>query len=299
MGILLACLTALMFSISNVAIKRGMKNSTTDNGVLLTFLINFIFLGIAAFIYRFFIETVAITITGVFYFILAGFLTTFIGRFTLFKSFRRIGATKGTAIKNSAPLFTIVFALIFLNESLSFVPTIGISFVLIGLFIQGYFLVSYGNHELTKIQLNDRRGYLLALTAAVAFGIGQGVRKVGIESLPDPYLGAFISAVVAILMMLMIEGRKENVIKKLKTQVLRPNLYYVIGGVATSMAMLLFFMAIQFIQLSYVAAIAAIEPLVTIILMKAFLKGEETVARYTIISASIVFFGVTMIVLFI
>lgn len=171
MGIFLACLTALMFSISNVAIKRGMKDSATDNGVLITFLINFLFLGTAAFIYRFFIETVSITLAGVLYFVLAGILTTFIGRFTLFKSFRRIGATKGTAIKNSAPLFTIVFALIFLNEALSIVSGIGIGFVLFGLFIQGYYLFSYGNHQLTKMQLNDRRGYLLALTAAVAFAI--------------------------------------------------------------------------------------------------------------------------------
>lgn len=299
MGIIFACLTALMFSISNVAIKRGMKNSPTDNGVLLTFLVNFLFLGIAAFIYRFFIETVSITATGVLYFILAGFLTTFIGRFTLFKSFRSIGATKGTAIKNSAPLFTIIFALIFLNEVLSIATTIGISFVLIGLLIQGYYLFSYGKQELTKTQLNDRHGYILALTAAFAFGTGQGVRKFGMESLPDPYFGAFISALVAILMMMIIDGRKENIFLKLKTQVIRPNLYYLIGGVATSIAMLLFFVAIQFIQISYVAAIAAIEPLVTIMLTRIFLRGTETIARYTVISASLVFLGVTLIMLFI
>lgn len=299
MGIFLACLTALMFSISNVSIKRGMKNSSTDNGVLLTILINFIILGIAAFIYRFFIDAVEINGTGVLYFILAGFLTTFVGRFTLFKSFRRIGATKGTAIKNSAPLFTIVFALIFLNEALSIVPTIGIIFVLFGLFIQGYYLLNYGNQQLTKMQLNDRSGYLFAFTAAVVFGVGQGVRKFGMEALPDPYLGAFISALVAILIMIMIEGRKENIIAKLKNQVVRPNPYYLIGGVATSVAMLSFFMAIQFIQVSYVAAIAAIEPIVTIIFTKIFFNGDETIARYTVISTSFVFFGVVMIILFV
>jgi drug/metabolite transporter (DMT)-like permease len=61
--------------------------------------------------------------------------------------------------------------------------------------------------------------------------------------------------------------------------------------------MLSFFIAVTYIQVSYVAAIAAIEPVLTILLSKIFLS-EEKIARNTIYSALTVFTGVVLIVLF-
>lgn len=297
MGIFFALLTALGFAISNVCVRKGMDRSKSDNGVIMTLFINFIFLGFAALIYRFFIHSVPINLEGIMFYLVAGIFTTFIGRLTLFMSYREIGPTRGTAIKNSAPLFTVIFAVAFLHETIRLAPLVGILFVLLGLAIQGYFLFKHGD-QLTAQERLQRKGYLLALTSAVVFGVGQGIRKPGMDVLPDPFLGAFISAVVALTMIFILEGKKGGLGKKIKTQVSQFNIFYFIAGIGTSIAMLSFFIAITYMQVSYVAVIAAMEPIITILLSKLFLKNQEVIQSYTIYSAIAIFGGVTMILIF-
>ncbi|WP_332697899.1 EamA family transporter [Halalkalibacter lacteus] len=297
MGIFLAIITAVGFSFSSVFIRKGMGKSKGDNGFLITVTINVVVLGIAALIYRNFI-TVPITVYGLILFGVSGVFTTFLGRITLFMSFRKIGPSRGVAIKNSAPLFTILFAVIFLNEFIGFFPFIGTLFVLLGLGIQGFFLVRQGISPVSKKDVNLKKGYFLALFSAIVFGVGQAIRKPGLEELPDPFLGAFISSLIAIIIVVLFEWKKGILKANIADQIATLNLCYFFAGLLTSGAMLSFFIAITYIQVSYVAAIAAIEPVLTILLSKIFLREEEKISRNTIYSALTVFTGVVIIVLF-
>ncbi|OEH85268.1 hypothetical protein BHU72_04005 [Desulfuribacillus stibiiarsenatis] len=297
MGFFFAFMVGLGFASGNILVRKGMKQSDEqDNGVLTTVIINVIFLGIAWLIYRLLYVTVELNWIGTLYYVFAGIFTTFLGRQTLFMSYRKIGAPRGSAIKNSAPLFTAVFALVILGETMGWLPFAGFVFVLLGLGIQGLFMIRQGNKLSTDMHV-ERIGYYLALASAMSFGVGQGIRKSGLLELPDPYYGAFISGLVALLMTILWEARTGNIREKLIGQVKRYNPFYLAAGVCTSIAMLSFFIAITYIQVSYVAAVAALEPLLTIILSKLFLKQEE-IQRYTIVASMTVFAGVLMLILF-
>ncbi|WP_246943145.1 DMT family transporter [Bacillus pinisoli] len=298
MGIIFAIVTAFAFAFSNIFIKRGMETSSKDNGFFMTVFLNVLILGLVALFYRLFVSQVSISINGVILFGLSGIFTTFLGRITLFKSFREIGPSRGAAIKNSAPLFTILFAVIFLQEVLHLYPLIGVLFVLFGLGIQGYYLLKQERLPTNHKSSNYKKGYFLALLSAFVFGIGQAIRKPGMQEMPDPFFGAFISSVVALIIILLFEWKKGTVVKTIRNQYKNRNYNYYLSGVLTSVAILSFFIGITYTQVSYVAAIAAVEPLLTIILSKILLRNQEAITRYTVYSASAVFCGVITIILF-
>lgn len=298
MGVIFALISALSFSFNNVFIRKGMEKSKSDNGHLITVFVNVIFLGLVALCYRIFITNVPISLYGIILFALAGVFTTFLGRFALFASFREIGPSRGVAIKNSAPLFTILFAIIFLNEVIQFLPLIGILIVLLGLAIQGYFLLRQNPLQNSQLDTKLKKGYFLALFSALVFGIGQAIRKPGIDELPDPFLGAFVSSLAAVIIILFWDWRKGLLRKTIKTQISTFNFYYLLSGLTSSLAMTSFFTAIIFIQVSIVSAIAAIEPLITIILSRFILRKEEDIALHTVFSAIFVFLGIIIIISF-
>ncbi|MBU8906793.1 DMT family transporter [Desertibacillus haloalkaliphilus] len=298
MGILFALLTAFGFAISNIFVRKGMEKSKGDNGFLITVIINVLILGIAALIYRLVVTNVPITMYGFLLFAISGVFTTFLGRMTLFMSYREIGPSRGAAIKNSAPLFTVLFAVLFLNEWIGLLPSIGTFFVLAGLGIQGFFLIRQTTTTTANDQSNLKKGYFLALFSAMVFGTGQAIRKPGLEELPDPFFGAFAGALTALILVLLSDWSKGVLKTNLRNQITSFNLFYLWSGLFTSIAMLSFFIGVTYIQVSYVAAIAAMEPLLTILLSKLFLRKQETIARYTIFSSLIVFTGVIIIILF-
>lgn len=292
MGFLFSFLCALFFAISNISLKKGMRLSEKDNGIFLTMCINIIVLSIAFLLYRLLAQNPSPpTVTGILFFAIAGFLTTFVGRTMLFSGIRRIGPSPAVAIKNSQPIFTLIFAIFILQERLGLYPWIGILMIFLGLFIQGYHQFSIPKKELNKI------GFIFSLLAACAFGIGQGVRKQAIISFNDPFAGALIGACVALLIVLIIEARKKMLAETIHRNFYSFNKYYLITGIGTSFAVLSFFIALWYTKVAYISAIVAIEPILTILLSSIFLKAEEEFSRSLIISALFILLGAGTIAL--
>src|SRR5699024_3346021 len=181
-------LSAILFAVNNVLIRKGIKisKSKQDNGVLITIIINVIILGLAFLIYRLiFKPSIDFSWLGLIYFILAGFLTIFIGRVTFFDGINRIGPSKAAAIKNSAPMFTLIFAILILGETVTVGPLIGILLIITAILIQSYSMFK-------KDQQMDKFGFIISGVAALSFGLGQGIRKLGLHLYNDPFAGAFI-----------------------------------------------------------------------------------------------------------
>lgn len=320
MGFFFAFMTALGFASSNVVVRKGMRPGCKDNGVLTTVMVNVVFLGCAWLIYRTFFNQVTFNWLGLGVFVIAGLLTTFIGRTSLFIAFRHIGPSRGSAIKNSAPVFTVVFAVMLLGESLSWQSVWGIGFVLLGLLVQGWYMIRHSEPEIKpttvlaeqqtnrqdtnlatkqEVQPNSliRYGYIMALITALAFGVGQGVRKIGVDLMPDPFFGAFVSAVVAVTMTILLEWRKGVLLEKLLEQKNNLNWYFILGGIFTSIGMVSFFLAAMYIKVAYVSAIIALEPILTIIISAVLLRKLEIIPRYTVVAALLIVAGAMTIVL--
>lgn len=291
MGFIYAFLSAFLFAANNVLIKKGMKYSENDNGLLISITTNLFVVGIALIIYRFSVaEPIPPTPMGILIFAAAGLLTTLIGRFTLFSGIRRIGSSRAVTVKNTAPLFTIIFAIFFLNETISLGPWIGIAFILAGLFYQVYLMF------LARKESANISGLLFALCSAIVFGMGHGVRKQGMELFADPIAGAFTGLVVAFISFFIMERvRSDSWKQTIQHHFMIKNVYYVLGGLMSSIALICFFLAIQTTNVAYIGPIVAVEPIVTIILSRIFLSQEESLSLSVWIIAGMIVLGAGII----
>jgi hypothetical protein len=128
------------------------------------------------------------------FFVLSGLLTTGLGRMSNFMAIPRIGPSRASAIKNSAPVFTLLFAFLVLGETICLVPAFGVALILLGIFVQGF--VYFKLQRLQSAQQKhsavrtsaisyEAMGYLFILFSAMTFGVGYGVRKQAMIFLND------------------------------------------------------------------------------------------------------------------
>ncbi|KGX87509.1 DMT family transporter [Pontibacillus litoralis] len=296
MGILYALLSALMFSINNVIVKKGiMKHKSNDNGLLITVFINVVLLGVIYLVMLYLHNwQVVFSWSGVGYFALAGLCTTGIGRLTLFRSIAYIGPTKASAIRNTTPIFTTLFAVLFLNETIGFLPSIGIL-----LMLGGVLLESFRNYQSatpsSDVQRMHSIGFRLAICAAIIFGIGQGIRKQGLIVLDDAFLGAWIGALASLLFVVTTQGLQGTLVDNMKASFRHFSPHFLIAGILTSFGPLFFFLATKSMQVSYVSVIAAIEPLLTMLISAIVMRNIESISVQTKVMVVLVVAGTILL----
>src|SRR5699024_7334256 len=86
-------------------------------------------------------------------FVLSGLLTTGLGRFTFFSSIKLIDPSRASGIKNAAPIFTTLFALLILWKKLGTCASFGLLVLLRALVIQGA-IFFYNAKKKTRIIRN-------------------------------------------------------------------------------------------------------------------------------------------------
>lgn len=112
----------------------------------------------------------------------------------------------------------------------------------------------------------------------------------------DPIAAAFIGVVIAVpIMFIFIPSGSQQ---KLKWHAFRLsfNRYYFISGVLTSLAIVSFLTALQFIQVIYASVLASLEPVFTLLLISFFLKGDDTINKHLIIAIGIIFCGTALLI---
>lgn len=302
MGILFAFMSALAFAVNNVLVKKGAGGGRDqgNEGYFITVVSNIIILSSIFFIvlwlnhFNFYFSWI-----GTLFFVLSGLLTTGLGRMTNYMAMYRVGPSRASAIKNGAPLFTLLFAFFVLGESIQLGPAFGMIFILSGILLQGI-IYFRANHSLNReSSLNQKKtysyeaiGYFLSVLSCISFGVGYGFRKQAMIFMEDAFYGAMLGAITSLLFLITYELIRKNFIRIVKTTFTTFNPYYIAAGILTSLGPLFFFLALTHTQVSYVSVIAATEPLLTIFLSYLFLRRTEQLSISLWITVSLVFIGI-------
>lgn len=135
--------------------------------------------------------------SSIFYLSISGIIGLAIGDSLLFQSFLYIGTQRAMVIMSSWPLFSSLFALIFLGEKLSFIEFMGILLIVLGIAI----IVSL-KHEGERLQIK-KRGITYALLGAICQAVGILLSKVGLMEGVSSLSGALIRMVSASIFMFL------------------------------------------------------------------------------------------------
>lgn len=249
----------------------------------------------------------------------------------MFAGLRRIGPVRTASITNTAALITIGIAVVALGEELSSTAIIAVVLVLIGLSVLTLeaFQTSDQTIDRTSAEAaeagslaNDeepgstdpagvrpagerssgsarRRSLGLGWRRCrrFSFGTARVARRLGLDTMPDPLVGAMVgasSALVSNLLFQAWQGRLGGVVLDSLRDV-RIRLW--LAGVCSTIGLLTFFLALRLEPLSHVAVIAASETIITLVLGSLLLRRSERLSIRVAIPALCVFAGAILVAL--
>jgi drug/metabolite transporter (DMT)-like permease len=306
--------SAALFGLNAIFVKIGMRRRPIDNGHFMSVLVNVLFLGTL----MLWANLPAWSWVGFFAFVLAGLMTTWIGRGTSFMAIRLLGPARQGAILVSAPLFAAVTGWIFLDEGITLIQGTGGVVISIGLLVllrsrmetddaphRNEVVADVGSAAALEVAtrrsrlrsaMDDRftRGFVVAVLAAIFFGAGFVVRKWGLSHYPTAVGGAFLGACTALSMIVL-----GNVGRRTLRHLVNDNFreipwWFVGGGIASSVALFPQFSAFDHLAAWVVSLLQGTQAVWTLLWASVFLRGEERITRDLVVSITLVVIGVAI-----
>ncbi|MDQ4028012.1 MAG: DMT family transporter [Actinomycetota bacterium] len=315
MGILMALAAGALLGLNAVFIKIGMRRGRIDNGHFMSVLVNVLFLGVV----MLFVSLPRWSWIGFGGFILAGLLTTWLGRGSSFTAIRLIGPPRQGAILVSSPLFAAIGGWFFLGEGITLVQGLGGLITLVGLWVllrsrlKSESSPSHSGMAHTLIEAPDAtepisatraetadsrhdftRGFLIALMAAFFFGSGFVARKWGLSYFPSAVAGAFFGACTALSMIVLSSAARGNVRRLLEENFRQIPWWFVAGGIALSISLLLQFSSFSYLPAWIVSLLLTTQAVWTLLWTWLFLRDEERIGRELLLSIAFVLAGVAV-----
>jgi drug/metabolite transporter (DMT)-like permease len=293
MGELLAFVCALTFSLSGLLLRYGQRSRPRDNGLFMTSLVNLVIytgLTLGALVLG---VLPPITLAGVLLFVLAGVTNTLVGRWSWLQSLRLIGPSRSTSLKSANPVFAALLALIFLGQPLGVNTVIGMAFVLGGVLLLQRSPTSPPRSGDPPSSMAEGVG--LGLFSAFSYGCGAVLRAAGLGTLPSPFVGALLGAMVASVSIFASDVARGNLRQRWADNVGRVPRSFLLAGVLAAAAQLSQFASLQYTTVARSTVIASTEPLITTLLSAAFFSQLDTVTRRSAVSVVGIVLGVAVV----
>lgn len=297
--VLLSLLSSLMFAVTFILVKIGVKNSSSLAALWLTLSVNVIFL----WGWSLFRDNWMLTEWWEWrYFVLAGIFAPLLGRLFQFLGMESLGANIATPLTLTHPLFTVLLAIFFLGEEIDLAVLPGIGLVLLGT----AFLGSQSGRQNGDSSIINLRWYLLLpLAASLSYGVSVVFRKIGIDNGTDPVIAAAITTTSSwVLLATYLFVSKVSHISRPDSTIVcgRQELFvFSVAGLLSSLGPVFLYMALQGGRLSVVAPLASTTPLFVLLMTVIFMRGKDVVNRWMVLGTiatvigvgSIVFFGIS------
>ena len=320
MGEILALLGGFFFSSSNLMARQGMKTMDRNSGQLVTLLITSTVNIVAILILVFLAMIPQLNFMGIFYFGLAGVFTTFAGRFFLFASIERIGATRAGLFKVSAPMFTIFMGITFLGDRLTPSDAIGSALVLSGLYhlsasglkktsappigIIPYAYTTTTAKTKENIFATVDPGVVFGLLSGLFLSVGHILRQLGMRQIQSPIIGVAVGTVVSLICITIYMMIKSNgdfkVIRASAMQALcfkKECRGYMWCGFFNTLAQYLFLGSLIYTSVSIANILISTEALFNLLLVSLFFRTDEPLSPRLIIVSLFILAGVVLVIL--
>jgi len=263
----MALLSALMFALTFVFVRVGVKSASTTTALWLTLSINVVFLwGWSLLVYGWQFEQW----WAWRYFFLSGVFAPLLGRLFQFQGMAKLGANITTPLTLTHPVISVALAILFLGEKVTNLGLLGALMVVLGSVVVG----AQGGQSSTRSLQNVSRIYLLLpLVASLSYGISIIFRKIGIDIGSDAVTAAAVTCTsswfFSTLYVLFTGSVGEIRCSR------REFGFFVLAGIFSSLGPVLLYAALQFEGLVVIAPLAATTPLFVLLVSYVFIRADE------------------------
>jgi drug/metabolite transporter (DMT)-like permease len=189
----------------------------------------------------------------------AGIIHFIIGRLLGYNSFRLIGANKATPFTMTNRFYTVLFSFLFLKETITLYIIFGVLCMFAGAALISTEKRSVAGKKERSLSRSEVKGILLALGAALCWGITPVLIKPGVEEIGSSSAGAFVSYATAAIVMgclLLNQPRRKQLTQlPLKKSVLP----MAVAGMFTATGQLLYYTALGQSPASVVTPLLSIQ----------------------------------------
>lgn len=267
MWILYAFASAFFAGITSILAKIGIKNVDSHLATALRTIVILLFSWLMVLIVGSLSSIHRLSMMTWVFLILSG-LATGLSWLCYFKALQLGNVNKVTPIDKSSTLLTMIFAMIFLGESITILKIL--SLICIG--IGTYLMI---DKKENVIEVKDNQWLIYALGSAVFASLTAILGKVGIQGV-ESNLGTAIRTVVVLLMawlVVFVTGKQ----KQLKVIDKTSWLFILFSGITTGLSWLCYYKALQDGQASIVVPIDKLSIVITIFFSYFFLKEKLSV----------------------
>lgn len=277
MWILYAFGSAFFAGITAILAKIGIKNVDSNLATAIRTIVILIFSWLMVFIVGSFNTIVNLTTKTIVFLILSG-ISTGMSWLCYFKALQLGNVNKVTPIDKSSTILTMILAMIFLGESITFFKVISI--ILIGI---GTYLMIEKKDD--NKQEKNNKWLIFAFGSAIFASLTSILGKVGIEGV-ESNLGTAIRTIVVLIMawLVVFVTRKQGEIKSVNKKSWK---FLLLSGLTTGLSWLCYYKSLQDGQASIVVPIDKLSILVTIafsyIILKERLKKKSIMGLILIV----------------
>jgi drug/metabolite transporter (DMT)-like permease len=277
LGEALALASAACFGLAGASIAQGMRLRTGpggDNGALLSVIFSAM---VAAALWLLLPSSAVVGTSGrvwaaaIALFVLAGLLSTVLGRLTFFRSVALSGATRSSLLRRMIPVFAALFAWIFLAE----VPGLGdlaaMALILLGVL---YAITGRATHTGPPAAPGVLVGLGLGLASAGFYGGSYVARKLGMVDVPDAAFGALVGALTGLACYAVASVVSRQARKVVLELPLTTDRWHVLTASALAAGQTTLFFALAHAEVAIVAVIGATEVFISALLASVVFRTE-------------------------
>jgi transporter family protein len=266
-----------------------MKSPEPMVAAFITLTVNFCFFVLLSVIFE---PLSQLTWSLVYLFIVAGTLAPGAARFLSYRGLETLGMSISAPIVNAESIFSVILAIIFLNEPITLVIGAGVLSIIIGLVLFG--LESGQKNEAGSGKKTRYRYLFYPVMASVFYGFSVFLRKLGLNVLGSPILGATFTSGTSWLI-ITISLAAGGHVKQLSRVTRQSFIYFLLGGGATCIAWYSLFKALHIGKVSIVTPIATSFSLMTLFLSYVLLRNVERINRRIVAATVLVIGGIILL----
>jgi uncharacterized membrane protein len=278
---LFAISVAISWAVFAVVTRLGLEHTDGFSGAFTMFTIRITILWILTLL---FVPLNLLSFDAIFYHAISGTLNVFIGIQFFFHYLNIVGVTKFQTIVSSQTLFAMLFAVLFLNEIVTFSILFGTILIVVGIALLSFKIKDNMGGWTTKTSL-------LPLIAAICFGFSTAPRKLGVDLTNSPILGVTIETTVgfSLFILYLLLTKKKIVVKK------NSLMFFSIASISTIIGLICLLSAMNIGNIVNVVPIANLSPFFTLLFSYLFLRKIEVISLKLIIATIIVVIGIILI----
>jgi drug/metabolite transporter (DMT)-like permease len=267
LGVALAIISSLSFSLNSVMARRGLARATASAGAFVTVLLGVPLFLVASLVTGQLFNAVDVPMRGYVLLSAAGVLHFGLGRYFNYRAAAAIGATRTASVQALTVPYAILIAYIFLGETISVIMGMGILLIIIGPTIMVQRRAKAGatgpssptadsaSEQASTFQLRQMEGYLSALATIVAYGTSPILIRAAIGNIDGVAIfGGLVaySAAAAVLVVTLVLPSRRGLISAMHPSTVR---LFLSAGAFVFFAQMFRFMALS------VAPVAVVTPL--------------------------------------